>query len=77
MRAIGIDVGGSGVKAALVDVGEGEFVGDRLRVGTPRPATPGAVVAAARDLIAGFPADLPVGIGVPAPVIDGVTTTAA
>lgn len=77
MRAIGIDVGGSGVKAALVDIAAGEFVGDRVRVDTPQPATPDAVVAATRDLIAGFPADLPVGIGFPAPVIDGVTTTAA
>ncbi|MBM3634027.1 MAG: ROK family protein [Actinobacteria bacterium] len=77
MQAIGIDVGGSGVKAALVDIAAGEFVGDRVRVDTPQPATPDAVVVAARDLIAGFPAHLPVGIGFPAPVIDGVTTTAA
>lgn len=77
MRAIGIDVGGSGVKAALVDVAAGEFVGDRVRVDTPQPATPDAVVSAARELIAEFPSDLPVGVGFPAPVIGGVTTTAA
>lgn len=77
MQAIGIDVGGSGVKAALVDVAAGEFVGDRVRVDTPQPATPDAVVSAARELIAGFPSDLPVGVGFPAPVIGGVTTTAA
>lgn len=77
MRAIGIDVGGSGVKAALVDVGTGEFVGDRVRVDTPQPATPDSVVSASRDLIAAFPAGLPVGVGFPAPVIDGVTMTAA
>lgn len=77
MRAIGIDVGGSGVKAALVDVDAGEFVGDRVRVDTPQPATPDAVVSAARELIAEFPSDLPVGVGFPAPVIGGVTTTAA
>jgi len=77
MQAIGIDVGGSGVKAALVDVAAGEFVGDRVRVDTPQPATPDAVVSAARELIAAFPSDLPVGVGFPAPVIGGVTTTAA
>lgn len=77
MRAIGIDVGGSGVKAALVDVASGEFVGERVRVDTPQPATPDAVVSASRALIGAFPADVPVGIGFPAPVIDGVTMTAA
>lgn len=77
MRAIGIDVGGSGVKAALVDVVAGEFIGDRVRVDTPQPATPEAVVGAARELIAAFPPDLPVGIGFPAPIIGGATMTAA
>lgn len=77
MQAIGVDVGGSGVKAALVDLATGEFVGERLRVDTPQPATPQAVLAATRELIAGFPAGLPVGIGFPAPVVDGITTTAA
>lgn len=77
MQAIGVDVGGSGVKAALVDLGSGEFLGERLRVDTPQPATPDAVVSATRQLVAGFPDHLPVGIGFPAPVVDGITTTAA
>lgn len=77
MQAIGVDVGGSGVKAALVDLATGGFVGERVRVDTPQPATPDAVVAATRQIIAAFPAHLPVGIGFPAPVVDGVTTTAA
>ena len=77
MQAIGIDVGGSGVKAALVDVAAGGFVGERVRIDTPQPATPDAVADAAREVIAGFPADAPVGIGFPAPVVGGVTMTAA
>lgn len=77
MRAIGIDVGGSGIKAAVVDTTTGDLRTERIRVATPHPATPAAVVAAARDLIAPFPHDLPVGVGFPAPVIHGVTTTAA
>lgn len=77
MQAIGIDVGGSGVKAALVDTRTGEFIGERVRVDTPQPATPDAVVAATRDLIAHLPADAPIGVGFPAPVVDGVTTTAS
>ena len=40
--ACGIDIGGSGVKAALVDLGTGEFIGDRIRIQTPQPATPDA-----------------------------------
>lgn len=77
MRAIGIDVGGSGIKAAVVDTATGELCTERLRVDTPQPATPDAVVAATRNLIAPFPHDLPVGAGFPAPVVNGVTTTAA
>lgn len=77
MQAIGVDVGGSGVKAALVDLATGEFAAERVRVDTPQPATPDAVIAATRAVLQGFPADLPVGIGFPAPVVDGVTTTAA
>ena len=77
MRAIGIDVGGSGIKAAVVDLAAGDFAGERVRIDTPQPATPDAVVAAVRDLIAPFPRDLPVGVGFPSPVVDGVTTTAA
>lgn len=77
MQAIGIDVGGSGVKAALVDVGAGVFVGERVRVRTPQPATVDAIVAAAGEVIAGFPGGLPVGVAVPAVVLDGVTMTAA
>ena len=41
---MGLDIGGSGVKAAVVDVGRGELVGDRVRLKTPRPATPAAVL---------------------------------
>ena len=38
--AIGVDVGGSGIKAAVVDTVSGEMVSDRLRVATPQPSTP-------------------------------------
>ncbi len=77
MGAIGIDVGGSGIKAAVVDLATGTFTGERVRVDTPTPVTPDAVVSATRALIAPFPGGLPVGVGFPAPVIAGVTTTAA
>jgi polyphosphate glucokinase len=80
--AIGIDVGGSAVKAAAVDVATGALVTPRHRVTTPRPSTPAAVVEVIARLVAriGREADAPsapVGVGVPSVVIDGVTKTAA
>ena len=74
--AIGVDIGGSGIKAALVDVAAGDFAGERVRAETPQPATPEAVVSCTAQLLEGFPADLPVGIGFPAAIIDGSPTTA-
>jgi polyphosphate glucokinase len=80
--AIGVDVGGSGIKAAAVDVATGALVGTRHRVATPSPSTPDAVIGTtarlvgriAREVDAG---DAPVGVGVPAVVIEGITRTAA
>jgi polyphosphate glucokinase len=84
--AIGIDIGGSGIKAGAVDLRTGQLVGERLRMATPMPSTPQAVVAAARRLVARIgravpeaadPATVPVGIGIPSVVVDGVTRSAA
>ena len=87
--AVGVDVGGSGIKVGVVDVARGELLAPRLRVVTPDPSTPAAVVPAivrtVRRAIRGaatatgaeIPADAPVGVGVPCVVIDGVTKTAA
>ena len=82
--AIGVDVGGSGIKVGVVDVSLGELVAPRLRVVTPNPSTPSAVVPAIVRTVAravkqagAVPASAPVGIGVPSVVIDGVTKTAA
>ena len=75
--ALGIDVGGSGIKAALVDLERGEFVGERVRVETPHPATPATVVEATAALIAPLGHDGPIGIGFPSPIVGGVTTLAA
>lgn len=73
---IGLDIGGSGVKAALVDVDNGVLLSDRLRVETPEPSTPEAVAAAAAELVSVLDAEGPVGIGFPTVVRDGWISTA-
>lgn len=82
--AIGVDVGGSAIKVGLVAVDRGELVRPRLRVPTPDPSAPSKVVPAIARTIAravretaDIPADAPVGVGVPAVVIRGVTKSAA
>ncbi|MDQ2966442.1 MAG: ROK family protein [Chloroflexota bacterium] len=79
--AIGVDVGGSGIKVGAVDAATGQLVADRLRVATPNPSTPAAVIRSIARLVkgagAGFDPNAPVGVGVPSVVIGGVTKTAA
>lgn len=74
---LGIDIGGSGVKAATVDTDTGELVTDRHRIVTPAPATPGAVAEVARELAEHHNWTGPVGIGFPGVVQNGVIRTAA
>lgn len=49
-RTMGIDIGGTGVKAALVDTRSGQFVTERVRLPTPQPSTPKAVMEAVKEL---------------------------
>jgi polyphosphate glucokinase len=74
---IGIDVGGSGIKGAIVDTATGELVSDRLRLASPegfgREAVLDTIAAVVHDLHA--PAELPVGVGFPSQVSDGITRT--
>ena len=82
---IGIDVGGSGIKGAPVDLAGGRFAAERRREPTPKPATPDAVAAVVAEIAAGILADLPdddarsvpLGITFPAVIQDGVARTAA
>jgi polyphosphate glucokinase len=73
----GVDIGGTGVKAAPVDVTTGALTADRYRVLTPNPATPDAVAATVKEVVDHFSWDGPVGCTFPAVVKDGVTMTAA
>jgi polyphosphate glucokinase len=73
---LGVDVGGSGIKSALVDVSDGSLLGERLRVDTPQPATPDACADALTAQLAEYDYDGPLGIGFPAVVKQGVVGTA-
>jgi polyphosphate glucokinase len=79
-RAIGIDIGGTGIKGALVDVDAGELLSERVKVSTPEGGEPDAIVAEVVSMIAGFgsAADgLPVGVCFPAIIQNGMTMSAA
>ena len=78
-KAIGIDIGGTGIKGALVDVKSGKLLTDRIRVGTPDGGRPDDMVAVVRTIIQELRADksIPVGICFPAVVQHGVTKSAA
>jgi len=82
-NALGIDVGGTGVKAALVDLATGKLASDRVRERTPQPATPEAVSETVASVVAQIldgedvPDDLPVGCGLPGVVTEGTLRTAA
>lgn len=77
MEILGIDVGGTGIKAALIETSTGELQGERLRVATPRPATPGSVAEALKNLLEHYRWRGAVGLGFPAAIQDGVARTAA
>jgi len=81
--AIGVDIGGSGIKAAAVDLDTGELVSQRHRVPTPQPSAPAAVIASIARLVKRIGAevelkpDTAVGVGYPGVIMAGVTRTAA
>ncbi|WP_193104623.1 polyphosphate--glucose phosphotransferase [Brachybacterium sp. FME24] len=77
--AFGIDIGGSGIKGAPVDLTTGQLTAERVRIRTPQPSTPDAVADAVRDLVASFdiPRGTPVGVTFPAVIQHGVAKTAA
>ena len=77
MHALGIDIGGTGIKGAPVDVATGQLLAPRQKIATPRPALPDAVADVVKQLTTSFSWSGPVGITFPGVVTDGVTRTAA
>lgn len=76
-QAMGVDVGGSGVKGAVVDLETGQLVGERFRLETPQPATPEAVTKTVAEVVRHFNWSGPLGVTYPGVVVDGVVQTAA
>jgi polyphosphate glucokinase len=74
---LGIDVGASGIKGALVDLEKGKLKGERFRVPTPQPSTPAAMATAMEEIVEYFNYKGPIGCGFPAIVKGGVAYSAA
>lgn len=77
MKILGIDIGGTGIKGAVVDTHKGVFKTDRLRILTPQPATPEAVASVVARIAKHFDWSGPVGCTFPGVVKTGTIHTAA
>jgi len=77
MHILGIDIGGSGIKGAVVDTETGELVSERLRLETPQPATPEAMAKTVGELVKAFDWKKSIGVTFPAIVRDNVACTAS
>ncbi len=77
MQVMGIDIGGSGIKGAPVDLERGALAVPRQRTATPQPSTPQAVAEVVGRMVKGFDWQGPIGVTFPAVVQHGVTLSAA
>ncbi|MFI0983088.1 polyphosphate--glucose phosphotransferase [Streptomyces sp. NPDC021093] len=77
MNVFGVDIGGSGIKGAPVDLERGDLAEPRHKVLTPHPATPDSVIGGVKEVVDHFGWSGPVGITFPGVVTDGITRTAA
>jgi polyphosphate glucokinase len=77
MAVLGIDVGGSGIKGAPVDLATGEMLEERFRLPTPEKAKPGDVAETLAELVRHFSWTGAVGVGFPAVIRHGIAHTAA
>lgn len=79
-RAVGVDIGGTGIKAGIVDLGEGTLLSDRIKVATPEGAEPQDVLAAVTEVLDRLEISgdaIPLGVAFPAIVKNGRTLSAA
>ncbi len=77
VQILGVDIGGSGIKGAIVETDTGELVSERIRIPTPKPATPDAIAETLCELVRQHGWKGLVGIGFPAAIQHGVVRTAA
>jgi polyphosphate glucokinase len=77
MQIFGVDIGGSGIKGAPVDVERGDLAQERHKVLTPHPATPQGVAGCVAEVVGHFDWQGPVGITFPGVITGGITRTAA
>ena len=77
MELLGIDIGGSGIKGATVDLDAGRLTRDRYKILTPQPATPKAVAKVVVELVEHFAWDGPIGCTFPSVVSQGIIHSAA
>lgn len=74
---LGIDIGGTGIKGGVIDVTTGEFVADKIKIGTPSPAHPKDVAKVVNELIESFNWTQKIGFGFPAIVQHGICKSAS
>jgi polyphosphate glucokinase len=77
MQALGIDIGGTGIKGAPVDLSTGKLLADRNKIPTPHPATPEAVTEVVREVAQSFGWTGAIGATFPGVVTSGTIRTAA
>ena len=79
-RAVGVDIGGTGIKAGLVDLERGQLISDRIKVATPEGAEPQDVLTAVTEVLSRLDVtgeSIPLGVAFPAIVKNGRTLSAA
>ncbi|HHS96031.1 MAG TPA: ROK family protein, partial [Phaeodactylibacter sp.] len=74
---LGIDIGGTGIKGAVVDIKTGAFLTEKMRILTPKPATPKAVAKVFSDLVKAFDYQGSIGCGFPATIKKGTAQSAS
>ncbi|MFZ1714121.1 MAG: ROK family protein [Saprospiraceae bacterium] len=76
-QILGIDIGGTGIKAGLVDIHTGALIGEVIKIKTPTPSTPANIFKAVKQVVDTFKYKGPVGCGFPAIIHDAVIKSAA
>ncbi len=77
MNVFGVDIGGTGIKGAIVDVKTGSLLTERKRLPTPEGAKPEDVAETTAELVRQFAYEGPIGCGFPAPILGGTAMMAA